>query len=222
MVPSRPIMFGAVPDQARRRPGRPRKWASDAERKRAYRARRATELAEPHRLRDEAREARAAFANARTEFQTARRAVQRAEQRALTAERRSAKLFDQLRASQAELTGHRPRIGRHDLRRRCAPDGPVRLLQSVAGEDADDGRPFLQLCLRGHLEQPAIGVALLVLALTGRLRDVRTAPRLLIFAAIAFGIYVVVLAASSALMAPVPAARSPSGPTRLAIRTGMP
>jgi len=114
LVPSRPIMFGAVPDQARRRPGRPRKWASDAERKRAYRARRATELAEPHRLRDEAREARAAFANARTEFQTARRAVQRAEQRALTAERRSAKLFDQLRASQAET--RRARTARDEAR----------------------------------------------------------------------------------------------------------
>src|SRR5207253_5055338 len=57
-----------------------------------------------------------------------------------------------------------------------------------------------------RLEQPAIAAALLVLALTGKLRDVRSAPRLLIFAAIAFGIYVAVLAASSALMAPTPAA----------------
>jgi chromosome segregation ATPase len=42
--------------QARR--GRPRKWASDAERKRAYRARKADELAEPERLRLELRDAR--------------------------------------------------------------------------------------------------------------------------------------------------------------------
>jgi hypothetical protein len=40
------------------RRGRPRKWASEAERKRAYRARKADELAEPERLRMELQEAR--------------------------------------------------------------------------------------------------------------------------------------------------------------------
>ncbi|MCU0311005.1 MAG: hypothetical protein MUE36_08680 [Acidimicrobiales bacterium] len=38
--------------------GRPRKWSSEAERKRAYRARKADELAEPERLRSELRDAR--------------------------------------------------------------------------------------------------------------------------------------------------------------------
>lgn len=40
------------------RRGRPRKWASEAERKRAYRARKSDELAEPERLRSELRDAR--------------------------------------------------------------------------------------------------------------------------------------------------------------------
>lgn len=38
-----------------RRPGRPRKWFDDAERARAYRARRAEELAEPEKLRQDRR-----------------------------------------------------------------------------------------------------------------------------------------------------------------------
>jgi hypothetical protein len=40
------------------RRGRPRKWGSEAERKRAYRARKAEDLAEPQRLRLELRSAR--------------------------------------------------------------------------------------------------------------------------------------------------------------------
>ena len=101
-------------DQARRGPGRPRKWASEAERKRAYRSRRATELADPHRVRAEAREARDALAAARTELETARRAVQRAEQRALNAERRSAKLVEQLRAARGDT--RRARMARDEAR----------------------------------------------------------------------------------------------------------
>jgi uncharacterized protein YhaN len=45
-------------DMAGRGPGRPRVWASEAERKRAYRARLAVDLAEPARLRQELRDAR--------------------------------------------------------------------------------------------------------------------------------------------------------------------
>ncbi len=44
--------------RAARGPGRPRVWASEAERKRAYRARLAADLAEPARLRLELRAAR--------------------------------------------------------------------------------------------------------------------------------------------------------------------
>lgn len=42
-------------DEAGRGSGRPRKWTDDAERARAYRLRRATELADPERLRAECR-----------------------------------------------------------------------------------------------------------------------------------------------------------------------
>ena len=45
-------------DAPKRGPGRPRKWADDAERLRAYRERKAAELAEPQRLREEVRELR--------------------------------------------------------------------------------------------------------------------------------------------------------------------
>ncbi|MGI8683868.1 MAG: hypothetical protein ACR2MO_01990 [Acidimicrobiales bacterium] len=42
-------------DEPSRGPGRPRKWDDDAERARAYRLRRAAELADPERLRAECR-----------------------------------------------------------------------------------------------------------------------------------------------------------------------
>ena len=107
--------MSSVPDQHKRGPGRPRIWADDAERKRAYRARRAAELAEPHRLRDEAAASRKAATAANAEVQAARRALQRAEQRAATAERRAAKLLDQLQASRAAAT--RARMGRDEAQR---------------------------------------------------------------------------------------------------------
>ena len=44
-------------EPATRGPGRPRKWASEAERKRAYRKRLAADLAEPAQLRRDLREA---------------------------------------------------------------------------------------------------------------------------------------------------------------------
>src|SRR4051812_42306369 len=103
-----------MPEQVKRPPGRPRKWSSEAERKRAYRARRAVELAEPHRLRDDAQQARQAAAATQAEADVARRAQQRAEQRAINAERRSARLSGQLRASKAETT--RARTARDEAR----------------------------------------------------------------------------------------------------------
>jgi hypothetical protein len=50
--------MAAKDGKAGRGPGRPRVWASEAERKRAYRARLAADLAEPVRLRLELRDAR--------------------------------------------------------------------------------------------------------------------------------------------------------------------
>lgn len=92
-----------MPEQQKRPPGRPRIWADEAERKRAYRARRAAELAEPHRVRDDARAARADATAAKSQLQTATRALQRAEQRLLAAERRAAKLLERIQATDANL-----------------------------------------------------------------------------------------------------------------------
>jgi chromosome segregation ATPase len=92
-----------VPEQRKRPLGRPRIWASEAERKRAYRARRAAELAEPHRVRDEAQAARAEATAAKSQLQTATRALQRAEQGLLAAERRAAKLLERIQATDANL-----------------------------------------------------------------------------------------------------------------------
>ena len=72
-----------MPDDQKPR-GRPRKWATDAERKRAYRQRRAVELAEPLAVRDEARSLRAEANNARS---AAERAGRQAEHWRLRAER---------------------------------------------------------------------------------------------------------------------------------------
>jgi hypothetical protein len=51
------------PDPAAGRRGRPRIWESEAERKRAYRERKARDLAEPERLRRELRNARKRIVN---------------------------------------------------------------------------------------------------------------------------------------------------------------
>lgn len=56
-----------------------------------------------------------------------------------------------------------------------------------------------------RIEQPAIAVALLVLALTGGFAGLRSVPRLVVSAAVGFGVYLGVLALSSALVAPEPA-----------------
>jgi predicted nucleic acid-binding Zn-ribbon protein len=91
-----------VPEIHRRPPGRPRKWASEAERKRAYRQRRAAELADPLALRDDARAARADAAQARAEAAAARQEVERWKTRAVVAQRRAHQASERARtASQA-------------------------------------------------------------------------------------------------------------------------
>ncbi len=55
-VSSRPVTLIHMSDPLKRA-GRPRQWANDAERKRAYRQRRATELANPLGMREAARKA---------------------------------------------------------------------------------------------------------------------------------------------------------------------
>jgi len=58
-------IVSAVPTRPKGPPGRPRKWTSDAERKRAYRARRAAELADPLAQREVAKTAAAETARAK-------------------------------------------------------------------------------------------------------------------------------------------------------------
>ena len=90
---------GAVPDSERRRPGRPRKWTSEAERKRSYRHRRAAELADPLALREDARAARAEAAQARAETAAARREAERWRTRAVVAQRRAHQASERARAA---------------------------------------------------------------------------------------------------------------------------
>lgn len=66
-------------EDGRRRPGRPRVWASEAERKRAYRERLAADLAEPDRLRKELRAERRMIAEKDREITRLKRDLARAE-----------------------------------------------------------------------------------------------------------------------------------------------
>jgi hypothetical protein len=79
-----------------KRVGRPRQWATEAERKRAYRSRRAAELADPLVQRRAAQDARREAATERAAADTARRQAEHwrrkaeaAEKRAVAAERRA-------------------------------------------------------------------------------------------------------------------------------------
>jgi hypothetical protein len=84
------------PDQKGR--GRPRKWATDAERKRAYRQRRAIDLAAPQAVRDEARSLRADAHNARA---AAQRSEQKAEHWRLRVERAERRTEEARRGARA-------------------------------------------------------------------------------------------------------------------------
>lgn len=85
---SRPTILIHMSEQDRR-VGRPRRWSSDAERKRAYRQRRAAELADPLQLREAARAARSAAAETRSVADTAQRELERWRRKAAAAERRT-------------------------------------------------------------------------------------------------------------------------------------
>ncbi|MFI5041708.1 MAG: hypothetical protein ACHQNA_07650 [Acidimicrobiales bacterium] len=82
-----------------RRPGRPRRWADDAERKRAYRQRKAADLAEPLRLREARTSAEAEAATARREAAAAKAESERWRRRAETAQRELAVARAQARRS---------------------------------------------------------------------------------------------------------------------------
>jgi hypothetical protein len=95
--------------------GRPRKWSSEAERKRAYRLRRAAELAGPEAIRAEAQAARAEAIRARTATERARRKTEYWRQRAAVAEQRVDGARQRVRA--AEQSAQRARAERDDAQR---------------------------------------------------------------------------------------------------------
>jgi hypothetical protein len=68
-----------------RGPGRPRLWATEADRKRAYRERLAADVAEPTRLRRELKEERRASAHLRREVSRLTAALQRTDSALLVA-----------------------------------------------------------------------------------------------------------------------------------------
>ena len=84
-----------------RRAGRPRKWSSEAERKRAYRQRRAAELADPLELRDAARAARTEAAQSLSAAEAARREAERWRGKASAADRRAGAADRKLAAERA-------------------------------------------------------------------------------------------------------------------------
>jgi chromosome segregation ATPase len=96
----------------RRGPGRPRKWATEAERKRAYRERLAADIAEPARLRRDLRAARKrigeleqALTDLRRDYTRASRSLERcAEQRDRQAGQVS-RFTDEVRDLRNRLTG---------------------------------------------------------------------------------------------------------------------
>jgi hypothetical protein len=100
-----------------RRAGRPRRWASNAERARAYRARKAVDFAEPVRLRREladqllaSKTLRDELARERKRTSALRRALDRSNERAHTAGTRADSLEYQLEATRAELDRLRSRV----------------------------------------------------------------------------------------------------------------
>jgi hypothetical protein len=113
-VSSRPTIVTHMSEQVRR-VGRPRQWASEAERKRAYRARRAAELADPLELRRTAQDARRETATQQSAAETARQEADRWRERAATAHKRA--VAAERRAVRAEAAAHRLVAERDEARR---------------------------------------------------------------------------------------------------------
>jgi hypothetical protein len=103
------------PHHQKRRPGRPRIWADEAERKRAYRRRRADELADPIRLREVAKAATAAQSRAQQEVLAAGRMADRLERRIATLQRELGVARE--RARRARVRAERSTAERDEARR---------------------------------------------------------------------------------------------------------
>jgi hypothetical protein len=98
-----------------KRVGRTRKWDSEAERKRAYRQRRAAELADPLALREAARAARAEAAESAAAADVARREADRWRARAAVADKRAQQATQ--RATRAESAARSAHAQRDEARR---------------------------------------------------------------------------------------------------------
>ena len=96
-------------EDGRRRPGRPRVWASEAERKRAYRERLAAGLAEPDRLRKELRAERRTLAEKDGEVTRLKRDLARAEAAGRAALDRQADLQRMVEGLEAKVDDWRSR-----------------------------------------------------------------------------------------------------------------
>src|SRR5687768_8432176 len=112
------------PESARR--GRPRKWGSEAERKRAYRTRKAKDLAEPDRLRDELRAARAEVRRLETEAARLGRAVEQARRKAAKSLIRQVELEDRIEQRDKSIAfwQHRAELAERQIHLAPRPDGP--------------------------------------------------------------------------------------------------
>lgn len=113
-VSSRPVILQRMSEQVSRG-GRPRKWANEAERKRAYRQRRAGELADPLELRESARAARAEAAASQSAAKAARRGAERWRAKASASDKRA--LEAENRAARARAAARRAFAERDEARR---------------------------------------------------------------------------------------------------------
>jgi hypothetical protein len=118
-----------------RRRGRPRKWASDAERQAAYRARRNVELADADGLRRELREARSALARLTRERDSLARQVAK-QARQTSHEWEVTYLRNELRSLQAKF-----RALNADYLRVLSEPSPLTLRRSTAAQPWPPPRP---------------------------------------------------------------------------------
>ena len=113
-VSSRPTILNRVSEQVRR-VGRPRQWASEAERKQAYRARKAAELADPLQQRRAAQEARREATEQRSLTEAAQQEADRWRRKAVAAEKRA--VAAERRAAREKGSAHRLVAERDEARR---------------------------------------------------------------------------------------------------------
>lgn len=98
-------------EEGRRRAGRPRVWASEAERKRAYRERLATDFAEPDRLRKELRSERKKVAEKDREIARLQRELDRSKAALSAASARQDELDRMIEALEMKVEDWRKRAG---------------------------------------------------------------------------------------------------------------